>query len=251
MPRKCATLTAEFKLQAVKMITDQKLAVAEVAPRLDIRENLLRNWREVYLERGEVAYPGHRTFSPADDELPPPLAGRHQCPGSGLRPRWTRPGLVCGHHVHSDAGRLARPRGGRGSVQPRIVGWSMSDTMESRLVVDALAMAIARGCPLAGLVAHSDRGSQYASDHYQRVLASEGIVCSMSGVGQCWDNAPVESFFGRLKCEMEVEVFATRDQARVALFEYLEVFYNRVRRHSSLGFVSPVAFERMHNPTQH
>lgn len=133
-----------------------------------------------------------------------------------------------------------------------IVGWSMDESMESRLVVDALSMAVARRLPLKGssaLVAHSDRGSQYASDHYQRVLASEGITCSMSGVGQCWDNAPVESFFGRLKCEVEPdEMFATRDQARAVIFEYLEVFYNRVRRHSSLGFLSPGDFERSHNP---
>jgi len=131
-----------------------------------------------------------------------------------------------------------------------IVGWSMAETMESRLVVDALEMAISRRRPGAGLLAHSDRGSQYASDHYQRVLASEGIVCSMSAVGQCWDNAPVESFFGRLKCEVAPgEMFATREQARAEIFEYLEVFYNRVRRHSSLGFVSPVEFERTHNQT--
>jgi transposase InsO family protein len=130
-----------------------------------------------------------------------------------------------------------------------VVGWGMAESMESRLVVDALEMATRRRLPGAGLVAHSDRGSQYASDHYQRALASEGIVCSMSGVGQCWDNAPVESFFGRLKCELGVEVFATRDQARAVLFEYLEVFYNRVRRHSSLGFLSPVDFERAHSQT--
>jgi putative transposase len=129
-----------------------------------------------------------------------------------------------------------------------IVGWSMADHMESRLVVDALEMAITRRRPDAGLLAHSDRGSQYASDHYQRVLAGAGIVCSMSEVGQCWDNAPVESFFGRLKCELApTTVFPTRDQARAALFEYLEVFYNRVRRHSSLGFVSPAEFERAHH----
>jgi transposase InsO family protein len=129
-----------------------------------------------------------------------------------------------------------------------IVGWSMDHSMESRLVVDALDMALARRRPSAGLVAHSDRGSQYASGHYQRVLSEEGITCSMSGVGQCWDNAPVESFFGRLKCEVEPgEVFATRDQARAELFEYLEVFYNRVRRHSSLGLVSPEEFERTYN----
>jgi transposase InsO family protein len=130
-----------------------------------------------------------------------------------------------------------------------VVGWSMGESMESRLVVDAVGMAIQRRRPEAGLLAHSDRGSQYASDHYQRVLAAQGIVCSMSEVGQCWDNAPVESFFGRLKCELGAETFATRDQARAAIFEYLEVFYNRVRRHSSLGFVAPVEFERAHNLT--
>ena len=82
------------------------------------------------------------------------------------------------------------------------------------------------------------------------MLAAEGIVCSMSRRGDCWDNAPVESFFGRLKCEVAPgEMFATRDQARAELFEYLEVFYNRVRLHSSLGFVSPAEFERAHNQT--
>jgi len=132
----------------------------------------------------------------------------------------------------------------------RIVGWSMSESMESRLVVDALEMAIARRRPVVGLLTHSDRGSQYASDHYQRVLALAGIVCSMSEVGQCWDNAAMESFFGRMKCELASdEMFATRSQARTELFEYLEVFYNRVRLHSSLGFLSPVEFERAHNQT--
>ena len=126
-----------------------------------------------------------------------------------------------------------------------VVGWSMDESMESRLVVDALEMALARRRPDAGLLAHSDRGSQYASDHYQRVLSAEGIVCSMSRRGDCWDNAPMESFFGRLKCEVAPgQMFATRDQARAELFEYLEVFYNRVRLHSSLGFLSPVEFER-------
>jgi transposase InsO family protein len=128
-----------------------------------------------------------------------------------------------------------------------IVGWSMAETMESRLVVDALHLALGRRRPEAGLLAHSDRGSQYASDHYQRALAAAGIVCSMSEVGQCWDNAPVESFFGRLKTELAPEVFETRHQARAELFEYLEVFYNRVRLHSSLGFVSPTEFERAYH----
>ena len=120
--------------------------------------------------------------------------------------------------------------------------------MESRLVVDALSMAVARRRPTAEMLAHSDRGSQYASDHYQRMLHKEGIICSMSGVGQCWDNAPMESFFGRLKCELSSgAMFASREQARAELFEYLEMFYNRVRLHSSLGYVSPVEFERAYN----
>ena len=131
----------------------------------------------------------------------------------------------------------------------RIVGWSMAETMASRLAVDALSMAIVRRRPGAGLLAHSDRGSRYASGPYQRVLAAEGIACSMSGVGQCWDNAPVESFFGGLKRELRPgELFPTRGQARAEIFEYLEVFDNRVRLHSSLGYVSLVEFERAHNP---
>ena len=129
-----------------------------------------------------------------------------------------------------------------------VVGWSMDDSMGSRPVVDALDVALARRRPGAGPLAHSDRGSQYASEHYQGVLARGGITCSMSGVGQCWDNAPVESFFGRLKCEVAPgEVFATRDQAKAEIFQYLEVFYNRVRRHSSPGYLSPVEFERTYN----
>jgi putative transposase len=128
----------------------------------------------------------------------------------------------------------------------RIVGWSMGERIDSRLVVDALEMAVARRLPGAGLVAHSDRGSQYASEHYQRHLASHGIACSMSRRGDCWDNAPMESFFASLKKELVHDAdFATRAEARAELFEYIEVFYNRVRRHSSLGYRSPVVYERV------
>jgi len=130
----------------------------------------------------------------------------------------------------------------------KIVGWSMAATMTSRLVVDALDMAILARRPEAGLLAHSDQGSQYASDHYQEALTRHGIVCSMSGVGQCWDNAPVESFFGSLKRELvDGATYATRAEARRAIFDYIEVFYNRVRLHSALGNVSPEVFERAHN----
>lgn len=137
----------------------------------------------------------------------------------------------------------------------KVVGWSMDAAMESRLVVDALEVALARRLPLkgsspSGLVAHSDRGSQYASEHYQRRLAAERIECSMSRRGNCWDNAPMESFFASLKKELvHGEDDATRDQARASIFEYIEAFYNRVRRHSSLGYVAPDEYERTHNQT--
>jgi putative transposase len=130
-----------------------------------------------------------------------------------------------------------------------IVGWAMDATMTSRLVVDALDMAVRRRLPGAGLVAHSDRGSQYASEHYQAHLGRHGIRCSMSRVAQCWDNAPVESFFASLKRELvHDERYTTREQATASIFEYVEAFYNRVRRHSSLRFLSPAEFERTHNP---
>jgi putative transposase len=127
----------------------------------------------------------------------------------------------------------------------RIVGWSMSSRIDSRLVVDALAMAISRRRPGAGLVAHSDRGSQYASEHYQRLLADHAIIGSMSRRANCWDNAPMESFFASLKKELtRGEIFATREEAKATVFEYIEVFFNRIRRHSSLGYKSPIEYER-------
>jgi putative transposase len=126
----------------------------------------------------------------------------------------------------------------------RVVGWSMTESMESRCVVDALGMALASRCPEAGLLAHSDRGSQYAGEHYQSELAKHGIRCSMSRRGNCWDNAPMESFFATLKKELvHHEKYATRAEARSSLFEYIEVFYNRERRHSALGYVAPAQFE--------
>lgn len=127
----------------------------------------------------------------------------------------------------------------------QIVGWSMSERITSRLVVDALEMAIARRLPGEGLLTHSDRGSQYASDHYQRLLERHHITCSMSRRGNCWDNAPMESFFASLKKELiHEENYQTRQEARASLFEYIEVFYNRVRRHSALDYQSPVEYEQ-------
>ena len=127
----------------------------------------------------------------------------------------------------------------------RIVGWSMSERIDSRLVVDALEMAVSRRLPGAGLVAHPDRGSQYASEHYRRALADHGVACSMSRRANCWDNAPMESFFATLKVELvHDEGYQSRQEARASLLEYIEVFYNRTRRHSALGYRSPIEYER-------
>ena len=127
----------------------------------------------------------------------------------------------------------------------RVVDWSMADHMKSRLVVDALELAVQRRLPAEGLLAHSDRGSQYASEHYQQLLGKHGITCSMSRRANCWDNAPMESFFASLKKELVHGAdFTTRAEARAAIVEYIEVFYNNQRRHSSLGYVSPAEYEQ-------
>lgn len=126
----------------------------------------------------------------------------------------------------------------------RVVGWAMDLRITSGLVCEALRMAIQRRRPVPGLIVHSDQGSQYASFEYQRVLTSHGLLCSMSRKGHCYDNAVVESFFHTIKTELVgFEDYRTRDQARVSLFEYIEVFYNRLRRHSTLNYRSPVQFE--------
>lgn len=126
----------------------------------------------------------------------------------------------------------------------KVVGWSVKDRLTSDLVTDALRMALGRQLPEKPLVAHSDRGCQYASVRYQALLASAGIRCSMSRRGNCWDNAPMESFFATLKKELVYQTrYATRSAARQSVFEYIEVFYNRERRHSALGYVSPCQYE--------
>jgi putative transposase len=127
----------------------------------------------------------------------------------------------------------------------KIVGWSMSEHIDTGLVENALKMAVTQRRPQPGLLCHSDRGSQYASDSMQKLLGSHQIVCSMSRRGNCWDNACMESFFGSLKSEWVYgKRYATRDQARKDVFKYIEMFYNRQRRHATLGYVSPTAYEQ-------
>lgn len=126
----------------------------------------------------------------------------------------------------------------------RVVGWSMSSSCDEALAETALRMALARRCPKQGLLHHSDRGSQYTSRAYRALLAHAGIQVSMSRKGNCYDNAAMESFFGSLKSECVHRcTYLTHEEARRSLFDYVEIFYNRVRRHSTLGYLSPAAFE--------
>ena len=126
----------------------------------------------------------------------------------------------------------------------RIVGWSMQASMTSQLVVDALMMAVWRRGKPVSLLHHSDQGSQYTSAHFQGLLQEQGITCSMSRAGEVWDNSAMESFFSSLKTERTArKVYRTRDEARADVFDYIERFYNPRRRHSTLGYLSPVQFE--------
>jgi len=127
----------------------------------------------------------------------------------------------------------------------QVIGWSMSKRNDRKLVADALMMAIWRRGKLKEVIVHSDQGSTYASGDYRQLLKENGLICSMSRKGECHDNAVAESFFSTLKTELvDDEDYRTRHEARQSIFEYIEVFYNRQRRHSYLGYVSPVEYER-------
>jgi putative transposase len=127
----------------------------------------------------------------------------------------------------------------------RVVGWSMQETAGTSLVIDAIKMALSHRRPESGLLHHSDRGIQYAARDFRQLLRSRRIECSMSRKGDCWDNAVTESFFATLKKELVQDSdWKTREQARAALFEWIEVWYNKHRRHSSIGYLSPTEYEK-------
>lgn len=127
----------------------------------------------------------------------------------------------------------------------RIIGWAMSNRIDRELTLNALQMALGRRQPAAGLVHHSDRGSQYACYEYQKLLSNWGLTCSMSRKGEPYDNAAMESFFRTLKVELVYRYrFRYREEAKTTLVDYIELFYNRQRRHSALGYLSPAEFEK-------
>ena len=128
-----------------------------------------------------------------------------------------------------------------------VVGWSMSTRLHAQLAIDALQMAIDHRRPASGLVMHTDRGSQYVATNYLQLLHTHEMIASMSAKGCCWDNAVAESFFHSLKTEcVYLQEFETREQACDSVFDYIEVFYNRRRRHSSADYLAPLAYEQQH-----
>ena len=281
--RKC---TREFKVEAVKLIQERGVTVAQATRDLGVHGTVLRRWVLECVADSPQAFPGQghdRTY--------------------GARRVWhdlLADGVSCGRHrierLMRQAALRARPRRRRvpsdtgvrstTAVAPnvldrtftaaaanrkwvadftylwtaegwlyvaavvdlfsrRVVGWSMRATMTTQLVTDALVMAIwRRGTPEA-VLHHSDRGSQYTSEPFQRLLADHGVTCSMSRAGNVWDNAAMESFFSSLKTERTAnKTYRTRDQAKADVFDDIERFYNPRRRHSTLGYLSPMEFER-------
>jgi len=132
----------------------------------------------------------------------------------------------------------------------QIVGWAMSERLNRQLVIASLNQALTQGCPTKNMIFHSDQGSQYTSDEFRKFLINHGILASNSGSGNCYDNAITETFFHTLKTELiYFENYQTREEARLSVFEYIEVFYNRKRRHSALGYKSPIDFLNKSNYT--
>src|SRR6476620_1264337 len=164
---------------------------------------------------------------------------RPQLRGAGAQPQ-----MGGGLHLHLDGRGWLYLAAVLDLFSRRVVGWSMSAAMTAELVTDALVMAIWRRGRPRELLHHSDRGSQYTSEAFQRLMAEHGVACSLSRSGNVWDNAAMESFFSSLKVERVAgKIYRTRDQARADVFDYIERFYNPRRRHSTIGYISPMEFE--------
>ncbi len=235
--RERRAFSAEFKAEAVRLAAERRAAggtLTQVARELDVRPDQLREWARQAARRVAT------TDSDHDDPIAPNLLGRQfDVNGVGLNRVWvsdltyipTREGWLYLATVLDLGSR-------------RCVGWAMRDDLEVDLPLRALRMARAARQPAPGLIHHSDRGSQYTSGAYQEELAAHGMVASMSRKGDCYDNAVAESFFSTLEFELVMRHdWHTKAEARRAIFRYIELWYNRKRRHSTLGYVSPAAYE--------
>src|SRR3982074_2973739 len=208
--------TREFKLEAVRLIKQRGVSYAQASKDLGVHPTQLRNWVKQLADDPQHAFPGHGQMKPEQLEIYV----------------WTAEGWL---YVAAGVGLFSR----------RVVGWAMNAAMTAQPVTDALVMAIWRRGKPDAMLHHSDRGSQYTSEQFQRLMMDHGVVCSMSRSGNVWDNAAMESFFSSLKTERTArKIYRTRDDAKAAVFDYIERFYNPKRRHSTIGYLSPMEFER-------
>jgi transposase InsO family protein len=268
------TYTQEFKREAVRLAQTSGKSIAQIARELGISDSSVHQWRKELAEHGSEAFPGsgHQTALEEENrrlkrELERTRQERDilkktvsifshgQLWGTKSWKTLEKTILpVCASRWEVDRryyrGVDRMKDGSRLSVvldlfSRRVIWWAMAAIQDETLIETALRMALLGRHPSAGMLFHSDRGSQYTSDAYRAVLAEVGVTVSMGRTGKWYENAVTESFFGTLKGEcVERACFQTRGQARQTIFEYVECFYNRVRRHSSLGYVSPVAYEQ-------
>jgi putative transposase len=272
--KKYQRYSPEFKRHALKRASEDRVTDKDVCEDLGISARQLCRWRDQYRLLGDEAFPGQGRNRDEESHR----CGRHKVARlmrkAGLKGCPKRPFRVTtqrdpSHPVAdnlleqdftasgpnerwaSDITYISTHQGWlylavvMDLYSRRIVGWSMSRWINRHLVIDALNMAIGQRCPEGELIHHSDRGSQYTSDDFRDELEKNKIQCSMSARGNCYDNAVVESFFGLLKRERVNRTrYLTRDEAKQDIFDYIERFYNRKRRHSYLGNISPAAYEK-------
>ncbi|HBJ6433297.1 TPA: IS3 family transposase [Salmonella enterica subsp. enterica serovar Veneziana] len=273
--------TPEFKEEAVRQITERGYSIAEVSERLGVSAHSLYKWLRAVKpdNNGQQAQDllyGYRRIHGDLREIGEVCSrnrvakimrkNRIQAIHGYKVPRGTRgrPSLIAPNRVQREF-TVVKPNQVRVTdityirtwqgwlylavvidlFARNVVGWSMKPTLSRELALDALLMAVWRRKPTENVIVHSDQGSQYGSDDWQRFCRANNLAPSMSRRGNCWDNAVAESFFSSLKKErIRKRIYKTRDMARADIFDYIEVFYNRNRRHSHLGGVSPEAFEK-------
>ena len=224
------------------LIKERGVSYAEASDDLSVHQSQLRSWVKALADDPQQAFPGQG--------LPPDLGERQVAAvaanvldRSFAAPAPNRKWIADFTYVWTAEGWLY-VAAVVDLFSRRVVGWSMSAAMTAQLVTDALVMAIWRRGKPDALLHHSDRGSQYTSEQFQKLMADHGVVCSMSRSGNVWDNAAMESFFSSLKTERTArKTYRTRDQAKADVFDYIECFYNPKRRHSTIGYLSPVEFE--------
>ena len=231
----------EFRKQAGRLVIDEGMSVSRTAADLGIASTTLDTWVRKFRD-GTWSLDDCSTVSTSASTKQSP--SRVKLPSSSQKKSDQATQMeIKNRELEAKLRRMTMASDILKKAMAYCLGWAMADNMETKLVIDALNMALIRQKPKSAAIFHSDRGSQYASYEFQGQLTAYGLVASMSRSGNCYDNAPMESFWHTLKTEfVHHEQFATRAEAKAKIFEWIEVFYNRARLHSSLGYKTPVDF---------